>query len=65
MLHASGRTLTEMREILGHSFSSTVSVRNYLNMKVKKADRLLFLEIGSSKWFDSKDQKTDTTTKYA
>ena len=65
MLHASGRTLTEMREILGHSFTSTVAVKKYLNMKVKEVDGLKFLEIGSSNWFDSKDQKTDTTTKYA
>ena len=54
-----------MREILGLSFTSTASVRNYLNMIVKEADGLLFLEIGSSNWFDSKTQKTDTTTKYA
>ena len=54
-----------MRKILGHSFTSTVSVRNYLNMKVKKANGLKFLEVGNSNWFDSKDQKTDTTTKYA
>ena len=54
-----------MREILGYSFTSTASVRNYLNMKVKEVDGLKFLEIGSSNWFDSKTQKTDTTTKYA
>ena len=56
-LRKNGRGLTDLREHLGHSFTSTTAVKHYINNKVSKADAQRYAEIGSSKWFKDNHQQ--------
>ena len=56
-LRKNGRGLTDLREHLGHSFTSTTAVKHYINNNVSKADAQRYAEIGSAKWFMEKQQQ--------
>jgi len=56
-LRKNGKSLSDLREHLGHSFTSTTAVKHYINNKVSKADAKRYAEIGSAKWLEEKQQQ--------
>ena len=56
-LKKNGRSLSDLREHLGHSFTSTTAVKHYINNKVSKTDVKRYAEIGSAKWLEEKQQQ--------